>query len=309
AIRGAHAKARRAGRLRALGGLAHLVERHQIVRLDGRIETNALRTVRAVLGTRAGLDRQQRRALHRVRIEMLPVHPLRRVKQIEERQLEKCLDLVERPICSRPSADRKTVDADFVVGRGHSVVAPCAAVEEARSIRTAYRSVNLRKLLQRLAAVALPERCPACSGPTTKGFCSGCRAELPRIEDPCVVCGLPKPVAHCPRQRGGWHVVAVRAPFRYAPPLDAYLHKLKFGRVRALGRALALAAAPSLAAGVDAPRESDPLLVPVPLSRERLLERGFDQAVEIARALARELALPADTAVAMRRKPIAPQSL
>lgn len=167
----------------------------------------------------------------------------------------------------------------------------------------------MRKLLQRLAAVALPERCPACTGPSTQGFCAGCQAELPRIEHACRICGLPSPVRHCPRQRGGWHVVAVRAPFRYAPPLDAYLHKLKFGRVRALGRALALAAAPSLAAGVDAPRESDPLLVPVPLSRERLLERGFDQAVEIARALARELALPADTAVAMRRKPIAPQSL
>lgn len=167
----------------------------------------------------------------------------------------------------------------------------------------------MRKLVQRLAAVVLPERCPACSGPTTKGFCSGCRAELPRIEDPCVVCGLPKPVAHCPRQRGDWHVAAVRAPFRYAPPLDAYLHKLKFGRARALGRALALAAAPTLAAGVDARSEKDPLLVPVPLSRERLVERGFDQAVEIARALARELTLPVDTAVATRRRPIAPQSL
>ncbi len=122
------------------------------------------------------------------------------------------------------------------------------------------------------------------------------------------MCGLPSPVRRCPRERGGWQVLAVRAPFRYAPPLDAYLHRLKFGRGRALGRALALAAAPALAADPHALVAAAPLLVPVPLSRGRLAERGYNQATEIARTLAAELGLRLDAAAASRRGPGAPQS-
>lgn len=162
----------------------------------------------------------------------------------------------------------------------------------------------MRTLARRLLDLALPERCPACNGPTAGGFCAGCAAELPRIGHACGVCGLPSPVRRCPRERGDWHVLAVRAPFRYAPPLDAYLVRLKFGNGRALGRALALAAAPSLAEAGTA----EPLLVPVPLSRERLVERGYNQATEIARALARELGLTLAVSVAARRAPAAPQS-
>jgi ComF family protein len=93
-----------------------------------------------------------------------------------------------------------------------------------------------------------------------------------------------------------WDVDAVVAPFSYAPPLDHYLHALKYRRARALGRAFALLLAEELATlgRVDA-------LVAVPLHRTRLHERGYNQAQEIARVLARALGVPALGAGIARR--------
>lgn len=86
-----------------------------------------------------------------------------------------------------------------------------------------------------------------------------------------------------------WDVDAVVAPFSYESPLDHYLHALKYRGARSLGRAFALLAAPAL-------REPDfrvDALVAVPLHRARHYERGYNQAQEIARTLARMLGVPA----------------
>jgi ComF family protein len=133
------------------------------------------------------------------------------------------------------------------------------------------------------------ESCPACGGPSSSGFCEFCAATFARVPNPCARCGLAKPVDHCPRVRGPWHVDAVLAPFSYGPPLDHYVHALKYRGSRTLGRAFALLIVPALAAlrgNIDA-------LVAVPLHRTRRCERGYNQAQELARTLARELELPA----------------
>lgn len=132
------------------------------------------------------------------------------------------------------------------------------------------------------------ETCPACAGPTERGFCAWCAAAFTRVEQPCARCGLAEPVARCPRTAGDWRVERVVAPLNYAPPLDHYIHALKYRGTRTLGRALALLIAPALLtvrAEVDA-------LVAVPLHGRRLRERGYNQATELARTLARELELP-----------------
>jgi ComF family protein len=94
-----------------------------------------------------------------------------------------------------------------------------------------------------------------------------------------------------------WDVDAVVAPFSYEPPLDHYVHALKYRGVRWLGRAFALLAAPALreaCADVDA-------FVAVPLHRARLEERGYNQAQEIARTLSRTFGAPALTFGISRR--------
>ena len=140
------------------------------------------------------------------------------------------------------------------------------------------------------------ECCPGCSLASGGGFCRVCAAELPRVMQACRRCGLAQPVAHCPRAQMAWAVDAVVAPFSYAPPLDHYLQALKYRRDRALGRAFALLLVSELAAlgPFDA-------LAAVPLHRARLHERGYNQAHEIARALARSVGAPALTRGIARR--------
>jgi ComF family protein len=129
------------------------------------------------------------------------------------------------------------------------------------------------------------ELCPACRGPTAAGFCPGCRAEFERIVDPCPICALPRPVAECPRKQAEWRVGRIVAPYAYAYPLSHYLQALKFKHGRRLGRALGLLLG---AASAGALRPGT-LLVPVPLHGQRLRERGYNQALEIAHAVAAEL--------------------
>jgi ComF family protein len=132
-----------------------------------------------------------------------------------------------------------------------------------------------------------------------------CAAELPRVAHACPLCGLATPGAHCPRRGSAWYVAAVVAPLVYRPPVDFYLHGLKYRGRRLLGRALALSLVPTFAAvagSVDA-------LVAVPLHAARHRERGYNQAEEIARTLANELGLPLLRRGVERRAPTASQTM
>ena len=79
----------------------------------------------------------------------------------------------------------------------------------------------------------------------------------------------------------------VRAAFLYRSPVDRWLLRFKFHGDLAAGRLLSTLLADAVA---DAPRPD--ALLPLPLHRRRLRERGYDQALELARPLARTLALP-----------------
>lgn len=139
-----------------------------------------------------------------------------------------------------------------------------------------------------MLGVLFREICPACGGFSRAGFCHVCAADLPRTCDPCPGCGLARPVARCPRAAARWHVDTVLAPFAYEPPLDHHVQQLKYAGARALGRAFGLLLAPAVR---DACRDVD-ALVAVPLHPARLRERGYNQAIEIARALCRRLDTP-----------------
>jgi len=147
----------------------------------------------------------------------------------------------------------------------------------------------------------LGERCLGCGArPAISGLCTGCRDALPRLpESVCAVCAEPvfgasrcgACVAHPPAFA---RTVAARV---YAFPLDAWIRALKYqGRLPA-ARALAGLLA-------DALRFSAPpdLLIPMPLSPARQRERGFNQALEIARQLPHPLAVRIDTRVLVRAR-------
>lgn len=77
------------------------------------------------------------------------------------------------------------------------------------------------------------------------------------------------------------------AAFEYRFPVDRMIHRFKYRGDLALGRWLAQCLAARLHG-----REKPGLLVATPLSPARLRERGFDQALEIAKVVGRALAVP-----------------
>jgi ComF family protein len=138
----------------------------------------------------------------------------------------------------------------------------------------------------------LPLRCLLCGGAGAHGMdlCADCRKELPRNQSCCARCALPlaTPAAlcgECQRRSPPWD--AAWAPFRYGWPLNRLESRFKFGADLAAGRVLS-----SLWRHESRPVALPQQIVTVPLHRSRLRHRGYNQVLELARPLARELRLP-----------------
>jgi ComF family protein len=128
--------------------------------------------------------------------------------------------------------------------------------------------------------------------------CKGCRLDLPWIRGPCRRCGAPLPpemthaaCASCRVRLNG--VDRCRSALIYEYPVDRLITRAKFQSraecARALGELLSVyLRAACIVGGLERPDA----LVPVPLHRDRQARRGFNQAVEIARPVARALRLP-----------------
>ena len=156
-------------------------------------------------------------------------------------------------------------------------------------------------LLQRL----YPPTCVLCGAPGHAGLdlCPGCRADLPHNRHACPRCAIPVPEdqgtgAPCgPCQRHPPPFARSHAAFRYEDPLPALVAGMKFrarfNLARLLGQCLALAL---LEQGAERPE----LILPVPLHRRRLRERGYNQALEVAREVSSALAIPIDGATCIR---------
>ena len=150
-------------------------------------------------------------------------------------------------------------------------------------------------LKQHAACGLYPATCVLCHGQGAGGrdLCDPCRADLERNRCCCVCCAEPMAVdGLCGRcqQRAPRFERAI-APFRYAFPMQQLIGALKFGQRLPLAPLLGeLLLDELLARGVEPPD----CLLPVPLHRSRMRERGFNQAVEIARPLARHWHVPVD---------------
>ncbi|QSX76833.1 ComF family protein [Lysobacter arenosi] len=163
--------------------------------------------------------------------------------------------------------------------------------------------------MRRLGAALWPSRCLLCgelAGGCGLDLCDPCLAALPYNRQACHRCALPLATAmtHCGaclRQQPPQ--TAARAVFVYAAPIDRLLPRVKFHGDLASARLLATLMARNLA---DAERPQ--ALVPVPLHPSRLRGRGYDQALELARPLARALRLPLRDDLLLRRRATAAQS-
>jgi ComF family protein len=180
--------------------------------------------------------------------------------------------------------------------------------EETAVNQTGPNSVD--SLWGRLQRVVLPPHCLLCGrdGGAARDLCLPCAADLERNRIACPRCALPLQTAaplcgECLQREPPFD--AAFAPFIYGHPLDLLVAKLKFGRSLAAGRVLAELWLDALAGAAPEPPN---LLVPVPLHASRLRERGYNQALELAKPIARALRIALDERVLSRVKATAAQS-
>lgn len=166
----------------------------------------------------------------------------------------------------------------------------------------------LRALGRQLLDFALPPRCAGCGTivEDMHGFCADC---WPRLEflgsSGCETCGMPLKateaeecgacLAHPPK------IARTRAAVAYGEIPRRIAIRLKYGRKVALARTMARYIAPLAGEGTG-----DRLLVPVPLHRSRLWNRGFNQSALIARDLSRRLGIASDPFAITRKRPTPP---
>jgi ComF family protein len=158
-----------------------------------------------------------------------------------------------------------------------------------------------------LGQLLLPPACLVCgeAGRAGRDLCDACVEELPWNRPACARCALP--LAHPADACGACLAapppfVAALAPLRYESPVDWLATRLKFHAGLAAGAVLAqLVLASARRPPVDC-------LVPVPLHRTRLGQRGYNQALELARPLARAWRLPVAPGALRRVRATAAQS-
>lgn len=191
------------------------------------------------------------------------------------------------------------------VGNAHAAHTGREAAPLARAARA----------LLRAAHRALPQSCVLCGAlcvnMSQRLMCHGCDAQYwnePRLR--CLVCAIPLTLAGL-RVRGVRRYLcgtcATRLPpfdrtlalADYRPPLERLALGLKF-RGRLLVAAEFARGLAALALDRLAPDAWPDIVAPVPLAHERLVERGFNQAWEIAKPLARALEVPADATLLRR---------
>ncbi len=155
--------------------------------------------------------------------------------------------------------------------------------------------VNLKagRLVDGAVDALLPSHCLLCGadGQGALSLCAECAADMPRNTTCCERCALPLETpaplcGRCIKRAPPWDAAWV--PFRYEWPLAQLESRFKFGGDLAAGRTLALL----WLASQPPPAAIPKALVPVPLHRSRLRRRGYNQALEVAKPLAKRFAVP-----------------
>jgi len=157
------------------------------------------------------------------------------------------------------------------------------------------------------SAPVLPGRCAICRGWGRGVVCRTCLVRGTPARVRCGRCAIEVPAGQsvcgaCLHEPPPWDEAV--AAFDYAAPWDHLIARFKFHAALELGP---LFVAHLAAAAGDASRPPPALLLPMPLGAARLRERGYNQAWELARRLARRLQLRADARLLLRVRETAHQ--
>ena len=175
---------------------------------------------------------------------------------------------------------------------------------------------SLRHWSQRLLAQTprlLPSSCALCGCAQDTPVCEGCRQQFfhssvlrcRQCALPLLVAGLDAVCGECLRHPPAFDATIAAAD--YAAPVDQLVLALKFGARLPLAALMA-----NMLRDAALRRQELPLptqLMPVPLGAKRLVERGFNQALEVARPLSRSLGVALTPRLLSRERETRAQSL
>ncbi len=152
------------------------------------------------------------------------------------------------------------------------------------------------KWLNNSLSFLYPPFCQLCGDTTVSdtGLCDHCLADLPTVTHTCQRCALPLEgqrihagiCGSCLTDPPPFHRSI--SPFHYKPPVTRLIAQLKYQRQLNLVPLLSRA----LASLIDLQHHPVDALLPVPLHNRKLRQRGFNQALELARPLARQFGIP-----------------
>ncbi|RAM65687.1 amidophosphoribosyltransferase [Herbaspirillum rubrisubalbicans] len=175
----------------------------------------------------------------------------------------------------------------------------------------------LQRLLARLPQL-LPSSCALCGAAGRETLCAPCHKRFyTRQHRRCIQCAMPMPVTGkelrcgaCLKDRPAFDATIVATD--YFAPSDQLALALKFGGDLRLAPLLARliydATRRNPVPGSDVQLPLPTVLAPVPLGLARLQERGFNQALEIARPLGQLLDIPVQARLLERKKETQAQS-
>ena len=170
-------------------------------------------------------------------------------------------------------------------------------------------------LLESLSCLVFPVECEICGcalNPNPPmGICGSCAGEIPRIAPPhCEGCGRtlmgqnPR-CAKCLEESYSFDKAFACAP--YEEHMKRLIHTYKFKRRKYLKYYFIKIMREFIRLNLS-PQNFDAVL-PVPISSQRFLERGFNQSELISLEIAREFRLPHSSGNLIRAKSETPQSL
>jgi len=173
--------------------------------------------------------------------------------------------------------------------------------------------MNLLHLIKTGFSYLVPDSCLLCGIEQNQILCSECHAQFFEVTSTrCVFCAIPVgPVqtrcGQCLTQQPAYDFTTVACD--YIAPLDQLVLSLKFGHQLPVAPALATLLANSVKRSTLNLNSLPDLFIPVPLSRERLAQRGFNQALEIAKPLAKALSRPIYPKLLLRVRDTTAQTL
>lgn len=164
----------------------------------------------------------------------------------------------------------------------------------------------LTKLKRIAFDLFFPQWCIGC-GREGSYICESCRQTLSVVQPPiCPKCGRPQyQGVLCPEcAERPLEIDGIRSPFLFDGVIRRAIHELKYRNLRAVVPLLAELMHDYL---IENPVPGD-VLVPVPLHRKRLRERGYNQSALLARELGKLGGLPVVEDCLVRRSYAPPQA-